>query len=196
MKNGRKRVFSASGRLHLDSVKPKVTKKQKVNNGGANVASSQDESNLQSSQLSIDAVSDLVASQPVQSDPVQPHGLSSSLTILLQSQIDQLHTTVAEQHRQIQELIARVTFITSLLNIDVDVNDHVADQSGVSAVDALNSFATAVKRPAVVAANRAVQESVVAAMYVDNQRRLNRATNIVVSGLAPSINPVRSTAHR
>jgi len=97
-----------------------------------------------------------------------------------------MSTEMQQQRKTIQDLTARLAFITSLLNIDVDINDHVDDQSDVSAADALSSFATAVKRPTVVAANRAVQESVVAAMYVDNQRRLNRATNIIVSGLAPS----------
>jgi len=122
----------------------------------------------------------------IQGDADAFSALDKTVFNKLQSRVDNMSTEMQQQRKIIQELTARLAFVTSLLDIDVDVNDHVDDQSGVSAADALNSFATVVKRPTIVAANRAVQESVVAAMYVDNQRRLNRATNIIVSGLAPS----------
>ena len=80
------------------------------------------------------------------------------------------------------ELTARLSAIVTLIE-----GGSVAELTAT----AVSDFAAAVKRPAAaVAADRVVQESVVAAMYVDSQRRQNRATNFIVSGLA--ISDIRS----
>jgi len=83
-----------------------------------------------------------------------------------------------QQSKTIAELSSQLsTVMTAIQSGNID-------QLVATAVD---SFAAAVKRPAsIIAADSAVQQSVVAAVYIDNQRRQNRSTNFILSGLPVS----------
>lgn len=94
----------------------------------------------------------------------------------LKNEVKMLSAEVLKQQTIIGELTTQMSFVTSWLENSVTPEACSA---------AFKDFATAVKRPTAVA-NRAAQESVVAAVYVDNQRRENRATNFIVSGLVQS----------
>ena len=96
----------------------------------------------------------------------------------LQNQVNDLAVIVKQQSKTISELSIQLSTVMSA------IQSGNIDQLVATAVD---SFAAAVKRPAaVVAADSAVQQSVVAAVYIDNQRRQNRSTNFIVSGLPVS----------
>lgn len=91
-----------------------------------------------------------------------------------QSLLQQLISKVHRQQKTIDQLTKRISFILSFLDID--------DSPGVS--PSTSSFADAVKqiaRPIVNAVND--HDSVDAAVYIDNQRRVNRSINFVVAGL-------------
>ena len=92
----------------------------------------------------------------------------------LENQVRTLTVDIKGQQKQITELVSQLSFVTSWLE-----NSVTPEQCSA----AFKDFAAAVKRPAV---DRSMQESAVAAVYVDNQRRLNRSTNFIVSGLPPS----------
>lgn len=99
----------------------------------------------------------------------------------LKKQFNDLYTELQSQKKIVADLKSRLSSIMSLL----DINDATsADQCS----SAISNFAAAVKRPTAVtaAADRNVHETVIAAVYVDNQRRLNRATNLVITGLSAS----------
>ena len=81
------------------------------------------------------------------------------------------------QQETIVDLSTHVTFITNWLEKSVTPEQCTA---------AFNDFAAAVKRPAITASDRTAHESIVAAVYVDHQRRTDRATNFIVTGLPPS----------
>jgi len=96
----------------------------------------------------------------------------------LQNQVNDMSVIAKQQSRTISDLSMKLSTIMSA------IQSGNIDQLVATAVD---SFAAAVKRPAaVVAADSAVQQSVVAAVYIDNQRRQNRSTNFIVSGLPVS----------
>ena len=98
----------------------------------------------------------------------------------LQSTINDLAAEVSQQKKLINELRSQLSTIVSSLQ-----SGSFSDQT----VAALNSYASAVNsRPAAAAliSDRAVQESVVAAVYVDTQRRHSRETNFVIFGLPTS----------
>ena len=91
----------------------------------------------------------------------------------LKKQFSDLSAELQNQKKIIADLKTQLSSVMSLIND--------GPTAGVG-------FAAAVKHPAAaaVAADRNVQETVIAAVYVDNQRRLNRATNLVITGLAAS----------
>ena len=96
----------------------------------------------------------------------------------LQKQVCDVLIEVEHQKQTIKDLSSRLSTVVSVIE-----GGSVAELTAA----AVNDFAAAIKRPAaVVAADHAVQHSVVAAMYVDNQRRQNRATNFILSGLPVS----------
>jgi hypothetical protein len=99
-----------------------------------------------------------------------------TLVTKLENQVQSLSVDMKELQKQITGLITQMSFVTSWLE-----NSVTPEQCSAAFMD----FAAAVKRPA-VSIDRSVQESAVAAVYVDNQRRLNRSTNFIVSGLSPS----------
>jgi len=101
----------------------------------------------------------------------------------LKKQLSELSADLQSQKKIVADLSKRLSSVTSLLYI----NDGAAPDAN-RASSSISGFAAAVKHPAAVAvaADRHVQETVIAAVYVDNQRRLNRATNLVVTGLAAS----------
>ena len=82
-----------------------------------------------------------------------------------------------EQQKQATDFITQMSFVTSWLE-----NSVTPEQCSA----AFKDFAADVKYPAVAAVDRSEQESAVAAVYVDRQRRLNRSTNFIVFGLSPS----------
>ena len=98
----------------------------------------------------------------------------------LLTMINDLSAEVSQQKKLIGELRSQLSTIVSSLQ-----SGSFSDQT----VTALNSYASAVKSQPTAAAlinDRAVQESVVAAVYVDSQRRQSRETNFVVFGLPTS----------
>jgi hypothetical protein len=101
----------------------------------------------------------------------------------LKKQFSELFADLQSQKKIVADLKTRLSSVTSLLNI----NDGTAADAN-RASSSISSFAAAVKHPAAaaVAADRQVQETVIAAVYVDNQRRLSRATNLVITGLEAS----------
>ena len=101
----------------------------------------------------------------------------------LKKQFSDLSAELQTQKKIVADLKTQLSSLMSLVDIN---NSSTAGANQTSS--AINSFAAAVKHPAaaVVAADRSVQETVIAAVYVDNQRRLNRATNLVITGLAAS----------
>lgn len=99
-----------------------------------------------------------------------------NLVTKLENQVQTLSVEIKEQQTQITGLITQMSFVTSWLENSVTPGQCSA---------AFKDFAAAVKRPA-IAVERSAQESAVAAVYVDGQRRLNRSTNFIVSGLSPS----------
>jgi len=108
----------------------------------------------------------------------------------LQKQIDGMRAELQTQYNTISDLTTRLTFVLSLLNIENEVSDK-NKSSNASTLAAgsttLNGFAAAAAtRPSVVTADRMMRQSVVAAVYVDDKLRQNRANNFVVTGLSPS----------
>ena len=99
-----------------------------------------------------------------------------TLVTKLENQVQNLSVEMKEQQKEIAGLITQMSFVTTWLE-----NSVTPEQCSA----AFKDFAAAVKRPAVVV-DRSAQESAVAAVYVDSQRRLNRSTNFIVSGLSPS----------
>jgi hypothetical protein len=101
----------------------------------------------------------------------------------LKKQFTDLFAELQSQKKIVADLKTRLSSVMSLL----DINDGPTAGANQTS-SAINSFAAAVKHPAAVAvaADRLVQETVIAAVYVDNQRRLNRAANLVITGLAVS----------
>lgn len=102
----------------------------------------------------------------------------SDSTAVYKSMFEALKKQVDQQQHLIDELTTRMSFVVSWLE-----NSVTPEQC----TSAFQDFAAAVKRPSTsVVADRATRESIVAAVYVDKQRRSNRATNFVVSGLPQS----------
>jgi len=82
-----------------------------------------------------------------------------------------------EQQKQITEMSTQMSFVVSWFE-----QCNTPEQYSVAFMD----FAAAVKRPAMAVTDRTAQEKIIAAVYVDNERRNNRATNFIVSSLEPS----------
>jgi len=95
----------------------------------------------------------------------------------LRMQVSSMIADMKKQQETINDLTTRMSFVVSWLESSVTPEQCSA---------AFNDFAAAVKRPAAAAYDRAAQESIVAAVYVDNQRRSSRTTNLIVSGLPVS----------
>jgi uncharacterized protein YejL (UPF0352 family) len=100
-----------------------------------------------------------------------------SMFDVLQKQVNAMSVELKSQQETIVDLSTHVTFITNWLEKSVTPEQCTA---------AFNDFAAAVKRPAITASDRTAHESIVAAVYVDHQRRTDRATNFIVTGLPPS----------
>lgn len=108
------------------------------------------------------------------------HSDTTSVPSVYISMFDALKKQVNQQQQVIDELTTRMSFVVSWLESSVTPEQCSS---------AFNDFAAAVKRPPAAVApvcNRATQESIVAAVYVDNQRRSKRATNFIVSSLPTS----------
>ena len=114
----------------------------------------------------------------VEGDEDTQHGLAfyKAFVNKLRKQVEDVSSEMKQQQKLVAELTTQMSFVTSWLENSITPEQCTA---------AFKDFAAAVKRPA-AAVDRAAQESVVAAVYVDSQRRQNRATNFIVSGLPPS----------
>ena len=96
----------------------------------------------------------------------------------LQKRVEQLSAELKQQQQVTKDLSNQLSSVVSVLQ------GGNADEFVAAAV---SDFAAAVKRPvAAMASDSRVQESIVAAVYIDTQRRQNRATNFIVSGLPVS----------
>jgi FKBP-type peptidyl-prolyl cis-trans isomerase len=120
---------------------------------------------------SIDIDSDDTDVEPIDSS------FNKELLDQLKKQVSSMAADLKKQQEVINDLTTRMTFVVSWLESGVTPEQCSA---------AFNDFAAAVKRPAAAVYDRAAQESIVAAVYVDSQRRSNRATNFIVSGLPVS----------
>jgi len=104
--------------------------------------------------------------------------LSSNYRVMfenLQKHVEAMAEEMKVQKKQIKDVTAQLASVMATLQ-GGSTDDLVAA--------AVNSFAAAVKKPvAAIVSDRSVQETVVAAVYVDNQRRQKRSTDFIVSGL-------------
>jgi len=92
----------------------------------------------------------------------------------LKQRVHELSEKSIEQQKQITELSTQMSFVASWFE-----QCSTPEQYSVAFMD----FAAAVKRPAMAVTDQTGQEKIIAAVYVDNERRNNRATNFIVSGL-------------
>jgi len=95
----------------------------------------------------------------------------------LQQRLHELSEKTIEQQKHITELSTQMSLVVSWFE-----QCSTPEQYSVAFMD----FAAAVERPAIAVTDRTVHDKIIAAVYVDNERRNNRATNFIVSGLKPS----------
>ena len=101
--------------------------------------------------------------------------------------IAKLTTIMLQQRRQAEEMDKKLNIILSTLqnsNSDFTAKRSAANTASHLAGVGVSSAST--PRPAAAITDHAARESVVAAVYVDNQLRANRMTNFVVTGLPPA----------
>jgi len=152
---------------------------------------------LKSNLPSMDDVINFVASQDYVPPANTVHNDKPELSTAaafsnLFAEISNLHSIVSQQQKTIEMLTCRLDFALSMLGVADNGQPTSQDAAGSAGSTgsgaAAASYADVTKRPS-VANYKLKKDSIVAAMYVDGQRKASRATNIIVSGL-----PVTSSA--
>jgi hypothetical protein len=101
--------------------------------------------------------------------------------------IAKLTTIMMQQRRQAEEMDKKLNIILSALqNLSSNFTAKHSAANTASHLAGVGVSSASTPRPAAAITDHTARESVVAAVYVDNQLRANRMTNFVVTGLPPT----------